>query len=106
MSKIPKYTPGPWSYNPEMVLVPSGKAVMANGKVVAEVRGIDALNQMANTRLIAAAPEMLLALEMACQLCHCSISEKLSGHRLGCWAPSIQNIIFKVRTGEEMAAAQ
>lgn len=101
MSKIPKYTHGPWSYNPEMVLVPSGKAVMANGKVVAEVRGTDTINQMANTRLIACAPELLELLELFSMTCGCSVHERFSGHLVGCMVPEIQDLICKVKTGTE-----
>jgi hypothetical protein len=50
----------------------------------------------ANARLVAAAPDLLAALEAA--QCSCSISERESGHITGCWMPDAIAAIAKVKS--------
>ena len=55
------HTPGPWESKQESAYVPA--QVWADGRQLAEVYGEDRATRAANARLIAAAPELLEALE-------------------------------------------
>jgi hypothetical protein len=50
-----------------------------------------------NATLIAAAPELYEALELAVQCCNCSLKERDSGHLVGCFAPKAIEVLAKVR---------
>lgn len=50
-----------------------------------------------DAQLIAAAPELLYALECATTVCGCSIEERLSGHKTDCLVPDWLEIIDKAR---------
>jgi len=68
MSKI-KHTPGPWKYDPDNER--SDLIVRAGGLLLAEVndtRSWPLAQCQANARLIAAAPDMLAALQAALEL--------------------------------------
>lgn len=85
-----KHTPGPW-------WVDVHKNVMAAGGMVAFPCISAGFDQAANARLIAAAPELLEAAEQA--ECACSVRERNSGHRIGCWMPSLRAAIAKATGG-------
>ncbi len=67
----PKHTPGPWVIHPADEKHPeySGHVMTTDGYSVADCvlswSSIERCEQIANARLIAAAPEMLLALQVA-----------------------------------------
>lgn len=57
------HTPGPWTADDEISSLSSTVSVYANGPIVyVKDNGAGPINQMANARLIAAAPELLEAL--------------------------------------------
>jgi hypothetical protein len=69
--KTPKYTPGPWHsepYGPNLTLVTDA----FNGAFAAEIEGP---NRIADARLIAAAPDLLEAL----QACYVNLDAALRG---------------------------
>lgn len=82
------HTPGKWeitwrSMSPE---IPSG--ISAGGKRIAtfiENAGVRGAERRANARLIRAAPDLLAAIQSA--QCDCSVPERDSGHKVGCWKP-------------------
>jgi len=51
------------------------------------------LPMLANAYLFAAAPQMLQALRMASQGCPCTLSQRDSGHLVGCFVPDVQEAI-------------
>ena len=57
------HTPGPWETKPETDYVPA--QVWADGRQLAEVYGEDRATRAINARLMAAAPELLEACEIA-----------------------------------------
>ena len=60
---ITKHTPGPWRVESG----PYYRAIRVDGEVIADVRQIGRSFNESNARLLAAAPELLAALEMAVQ---------------------------------------
>ena len=62
MQKEPQHTPGPWS-----LIGSKGTAIWAGDEIIAQVNGARAFHKIAraNAQLMAAAPEMLDALEKA-----------------------------------------
>ena len=90
------HTPGPWKFD-----AGSGYVESREGGLVAIPRsGGDPVKdyettQNANARLIAAAPEMLDALEAV--QCECTILERISGHKTNCYMPQVQRALVKAR---------
>lgn len=56
-----------------------------------------------HARLFAAAPDLLEAAQAAD--CACSVRERDSGHRTGCWMPALQAAIAKATTPTERSAS-
>jgi hypothetical protein len=55
----------------------------------------------ANSRLLAAAPDLYRALKEAIQSCPCSLKERDSGHRVDCFVPGALAAIAKVEEPDE-----
>ncbi len=64
---------------------PFAKIRMEPGRPIEEIR--------ANMNLIASSPELLRQLKKAVKDCPCSLSERLSGHRIGCFVPDALEVI-------------
>ena len=67
MTDQPKWTPGPWRYDRTNGSPTTGEHMIAGAKpgYLAEVRDCGSGDVRANTHLIAAAPDLYAALEMA-----------------------------------------
>jgi hypothetical protein len=78
-----KHTPGQWETKPEHNYVPA--QIWSEGRQLAEVYGEDLVITAANARLMAAAPDLLEALEIVEQNCPCfAIDQKNRKHIAGC----------------------
>ena len=90
-----KSTPGPWEYTDGVVWIAThddyGEA--SRSKVCD--------TSPHNASLIAAAPDMLEALEEAVGNCGCSVNQRISGHLAECLAPEWSEIIAKAK-GESL----
>lgn len=106
-----KHTPGPWAVRGACEIVGHGPALpIGGGEPVAGTTlafvgyapgdGADKKTAEANARLIAAAPDLLDALEEAVQHCGCTIAQRESGHLVGCWAPPALAAIASATGGE------
>lgn len=92
------HTPGPWDIAKQTDMGWRGLAVVAPGKlhIANLVFQLDD-RELANAHLIAAAPEMLGALQDVVHECTCSLREKESGHLVSCFVPRIKEVIQKAK---------
>lgn len=97
-----KHTPAPWVIGqPEKYPT----TVQWSGKdgflyTVADLEGshLPDVEVEANTHLILSAPELLEAAKQA--HCDCTLSERASGHKVGCWMPDLSAAINKAEGRE------
>ncbi len=69
-----KFTPGPWALCPYR---PGDKKLWINGPAIQiDYDDVDHDEEMANAKLVAAAPELFEALRMVCDECDESVSSK------------------------------
>lgn len=104
-----RFSPGPWTFEVELYgidivrhISSSECAVIGEVHLTGEldserVHRLIGINDLPNARLIAAAPELYEALELAVQCCNCSLKERDSGHLVGCFALKAIEVLAKVR---------
>lgn len=99
MSEIGKYTPGPWTFAPYRA-EPPNYHILAEGNEdsIAMVWGnIHRANVLANARLIAAAPEMIEALQKAQRVMKIN---RLFFENAGLWKEADKAINFAIAKAE------
>lgn len=92
-----QHTPGPWRVEPEGIFaeIEGSEYVVA---VWDEDDGLSMEEMEANANLIAAAPDLLAAAKES--KCGCSLRERDSGHKVGCWKPALDSAIAKAEGRE------
>lgn len=99
-----QHTPGPWTVDvslPGIVEIRDSEKRMLCTVYAPDYTNhpVTAEEAEANANLIAAAPELLEALEDAVRWCGCSLREKESGHCIDCFAPHALEVIAKAKGG-------
>ena len=97
-----KHTPGPWIAAIEPGISTVGnkcKVFSAKSAFFAIIDGGEYSEGCANARLIAAAPELLEALQQVD--CKCSIAERDSGHLTDCYMPVVLSAMAKAEGRDE-----
>ena len=99
------HTPGPWQFENDRIVpvnpsrIVSVIADLNTGVMVKRSEDVGyTMEEMnseidANIRVMTAAPDLLAAAKQA--QCECSLTERESGHRVGCWMPNLSAAIEK-----------
>jgi hypothetical protein len=89
-----RFTPGPWRWDEHGEFWLVGGADLTILHVDARENYVPDKDSP-DARLIAAAPELYEACQLAVTMCRCSLPERNSGHRIGCYVPTIEAALAK-----------